>query len=140
MPFFPEIDVEKTIQNAKRKLREYHVWIEIANDWEGQKVTASYSLELKTPLMSPSKAVEKLAIKKGDAQTEADNIKYAFNHINDPLSRIIIRERFFCVPPKATQILADELHMSRETLNNEINRACLTFAAIYRNGALMVEI
>ena len=40
---FPEINTEKTKANAKRKLREYPRWRRVANDVDGQKITATYT-------------------------------------------------------------------------------------------------
>ncbi|HEQ3678279.1 TPA: ArpU family transcriptional regulator, partial [Streptococcus pyogenes] len=36
MTFFPEINIQKTKSNAKRKLREYPRWRRIANDVDTQ--------------------------------------------------------------------------------------------------------
>lgn len=43
--FLPELDINATKANAKRKLREYPRWRRIANDIDKQKITSSFSFE-----------------------------------------------------------------------------------------------
>lgn len=40
--FLPELDINATKANAKRKLREYPRWRRIANDIDKQKITSSF--------------------------------------------------------------------------------------------------
>ncbi|MGU7972637.1 ArpU family phage packaging/lysis transcriptional regulator [Streptococcus suis] len=70
MTFFPEINTEKTKANAKRKLREYPRWRRVANDVDGQKVTATYTFEPRQANGNPSRPVERLAINRIDADAE----------------------------------------------------------------------
>lgn len=84
MTFFPEINIQKTKSNAKRKLREYPRWRRIANDVDTQKVTATYSFEPRQPYGTPSKPVERLALNRVSAEQELDAIERAVNGIFDP--------------------------------------------------------
>ena len=84
MTFFPEIDAENTKRNAKRKLKEYTRWRRIANDVDGQKVTAMYTFEPRQANGNPSKPVERLAINLVDAESELEAIEYAINNLLNP--------------------------------------------------------
>ena len=79
--FFPEINTEKTKANAKRKLREYPRWRRVANDVDGQKVTAVYTFEPRQTSGNPSRPVERLAINRVDAEAELEAIEYAINNL-----------------------------------------------------------
>ncbi|WP_321538015.1 ArpU family phage packaging/lysis transcriptional regulator, partial [Streptococcus suis] len=75
MTFFPEVDFEKTKANAKRKLKEYPRWRRVANDVDGQKVTAVYTFEPRQTHGNPSRPVERLAINRADAEAELEAIE-----------------------------------------------------------------
>ena len=93
--FFPEIDKEKTKANVKRKLSEFRRWERVAGEEFSQSITATYSFQPKSPSSSPSKSIERLAIRKVDAELELNAIVSAINKINDPyLRQILIKFSF----------------------------------------------
>lgn len=140
MTFFPEVDTKKTIAKAKRKLREYPRWRRIANDIDGQKVTQTYSFDLRDPNGTPSNPVERLAIKKVDAVAELDAIEYAVNNLFDPEHRRIIYEKFLRKEPLYDfEIFNDVLHVSESQYYNMLTSALLAFAEQYRSACLVVE-
>ena len=72
MPFFPDINESKTKENAKRILRGYLRWRRVANDIDGQKVTTTYSFMPRSQSSVRISQVEKLAIRKVDAEKSQD--------------------------------------------------------------------
>ena len=94
MAFFPDIDEDKTIANAKRKLKEYPRWKRVAGESGSQKVTQTFTFDLRNPGGSPNKAVERLAINRVDAMAELDAIEFAINNLHDPMYRRILFERY----------------------------------------------
>ena len=137
--FFPEIDIEKTKANAKRKLREYPRWRRVANDVHGQKVTQTYSFELRNPNGSPSRPVERLAIRKADAEAELDAIEYAVGRLFDPLHRKLLYDKFLASYPKSNIALCLELGYEKTAYHELFGNALLAFAEQYRSGQLTVE-
>lgn len=140
MAFFPEIDIEKTKANAKRKLREYPRWRRVANDVHGQKVTQTYSFELRNPTGSPSRPVERLAIRKADAEAELDAIEYAVGSLGNPCHRLILSEKFLSSSPRRDMDIYSDLFMSEGSYYHALSLALIEFAEAYRHGCLIVEI
>lgn len=137
--FFPEVDVEKTIKNAKRKLREYPRWREVAHDRFTQKVTQTYSFEPRQPQSQPSRPVEKLAIAKVDAHQELEAIEMAVNQIINPTKRRIIYEKYLKSEPLYDFEIYEGLGYESTRYYELLEEALLSFANTYRNGTLVAE-
>lgn len=137
--FFPEIDEKKTIANAKRKLREYPRWRRIANDIGGQKVTQTYSFDLRNPTGTPSRPVERLAINKVDAERELDAIEYAVTNLFDPLHRRIIYDKYLRTKTKKNWEIEGEIKYEKTQFHKLLSNALLAFSEQYRSGVLVVE-
>ena len=84
MPFFPEINEAKTKENAKKIFTGYPRWRRVDNDKNGQKVTTTYSFMPRNPGSDTTSQVEKLAIRKVDAELELDAIEQAVSELHDP--------------------------------------------------------
>lgn len=138
--FFPEIDINKTKANAKRKLREYPRWKRVAQDVDTQKITATYSFEPRQAHSSPSRPVERLAINRVDAESELEAIENAFNGLFYSEYRRIIYDKFLNPFKKPDREIYTELCMSESTYYDELENALLAFAELYREGVLIVEI
>lgn len=138
--FFPEVDIEKTKENAKRKLREYPRWRRVANDVDGQKVTQTYSFDLRDKNGSPSKPVERLAIRKVDAIAELDAIEYAINNLFDPIHRMILFEKYLRPYRGQDWEIYTELGYERSRFYELVDEALLAFAEQYRSSSLVVEV
>ena len=139
MTFFPEIDEKQTIRNAKRKLKEYPRWRRIANDVDGQKVTAVYTFEPRQVHRNPSKQVERLAINKTDAETELEAIEYAINNLLNPTHRRILYEKYLYAGKRYDFEIYNDLYLSEASFYIELSDALLSFAEQYRSGALLVK-
>lgn len=136
--FFPEIDIEKTKSNARRKLREYARWREVMGSSFEQKVTQTYTFDLRDKNGSPSRPVERLAIRRVDAIAELDAIEHAVSNIFDPLHRRLLTDKFLTAnPPKDWQIYT-ELGYERSRFYDIVDVALLAFAEQYRGGCLTV--
>lgn len=140
MTFFPEIDIEKTKANAKRKLEEYPRWRRIANDVDGQKVTQTYSFEPRNPFGNPSKPVERLALNRVEAENELDAIEYAVGRLFDPLHRRILYEKHLNTNKHFDFEVYNALFISEGSFYHALSCAYLEFAEIYRGGILLEEI
>lgn len=135
--FFPEIDTEKTKANAKRKLREYPRWREVLGSSFEQKVTQTYTFDLRDKNGSPSKPVERLAIRRVDAIAELDAIEHAVSSIFEAVHRRVLTEKFLTLlPPKDWEIYR-ELGYERSRFYDIVDAALLAFAEQYRNGCLI---
>lgn len=139
MTFFPEIDIEKTKANAKRKLKEYPRWRRVANDVDGQKVTATYTFEPRQAHGNPSKAVERLAINRVDAYSELEAIEFAVNNLLNPTHRRILYEKYLFSGKRYDFEIYSGLYLSEASFYIELSNALLSFAEQYRSGCLLVE-
>ena len=139
MTFFPEIDIERSKTNAKRKLREYQRWRRIAGDVGEQKITATYSFEPKQKYGSPSKVVERLAINRLTAESEVEAIRWAVSHLLEPNHRRILIEKYLSNSYKEDTAIYTDLSISESFYYELLEGALLAFAELYRNGSLLVE-
>ncbi|HEL1562027.1 ArpU family phage packaging/lysis transcriptional regulator [Streptococcus suis] len=139
MTFFPEINTEKTKANAKRKLKEYPRWRRVANDVDGQKVTAVYTFEPRQANGNPSRPVERLAINRVDAEAELEAIEYAINNLLNPTHRRILYEKYLYAGKRYDFEIYNDLYLSEASFYIELNDALLSFAEQYRSGSLLVQ-
>ena len=140
MTFFPEINTEKTKANAKRKLREYPRWRRVANDVDGQKITATYTFEPRQAHGNPSKTVERLAINKTDAETELEAIEYAVSNLFYPMHRKLLHDRYLMTHPKSHFEIREEIGYEKSQYYELISSALLAFAELYRGSCLVVDL
>lgn len=140
MIFFPEINAEKTKANAKRKLREYPRWRRVANDVDGQKITATYTFEPRQAHRNPSKPVERLAINKIDAETELEAIEYAVSNLFDPMHRKLLHDRYLMTHPKSHFEIREEIGYEKSQYYELSSSALLSFAELYRGSCLVVNL
>lgn len=138
MPFFPEINEVKTKENAKKVLEGYPHWRRVANDTDGQKVTTTYSFTPRCPGNNATSQVEKLAIRKVDAELEIDAIEQAVSNLHVPYYRKIIYEKYLVWYPKKDETVYNELAISESSYYEILGKALLAFAELYRNGEQVV--
>lgn len=134
MPFFPDINESKTKKNAKRILRGYLRWRRVANDIDGQKVTTTYSFMPRSQSSVRISQVEKLAIRKVDAELELDAIEQAVSGLHDPLYRRILFEKYLQWDCKKDEAILMDLSLSESSYYDILDRALMAFAELYRNG------
>lgn len=139
MAFFPDIDEDKTIANAKRKLKEYPRWKRVAGESGSQKVTQTFTFDLRNPGGSPNKAVERLAINRVDAMAELDAIEFAINNLHDPMYRRILFERYLKNKVLSDLSIYDSLFLSESQYYDYKRAALLAFAELYREGSLIIH-
>ena len=70
-----EINEKETIKNAKKKLREYPRWREIAHDSAEQRITANYTFEPRSKSNHRSNIIETLALRRMDAMNELEAMR-----------------------------------------------------------------
>lgn len=134
MPFFPEINEAKTKENAKKILKGYPRWRRVANDKNGQKVTTTYSFMPRNPGSDTTSQVEKLAIRKVDAEMELDAIEQAVSGLHDPLYRRILFEKYLQLSCKKDETIATDLSLSESSYYDILDKSLMAFAELYRNG------
>lgn len=134
MPFFPDVNEIKTKENAKRILRGYPRWRRVANDTDGQRVTTTYSFMPRNPSSGRDSQVEKLAIRKVDAEFELDAIEQAVSNLHDPLYRRILFEKYLQWDCKKDESISMELSISESSYYDILDKALMAFAELYRNG------
>lgn len=134
MPFFPDINEIKTKENAKRILKGYPRWRRVANDTDGQRVTTTYSFMPRNPTSVRDSQVEKLAIRKVDAEIELDAIEQAVSRLHDPLYRRILFEKYLQWNCKKDETIAMDLSLSESSYYDILDKSLMAFAELYRNG------
>nr|DAZ33778.1 MAG TPA: transcriptional regulator [Caudoviricetes sp.] len=134
MPFFPDINEIKTKENAKRILKGYPRWRRVANDTDGQRVTTTYSFMPRNPSSVRDSQVEKLAIRKVDAEIELDAIEQAVSRLHDPLYRRILFEKYLQWNCKKDETIAMDLSLSESSYYDILDKSLMAFAELYRNG------
>ena len=134
MPFFPEINEVKTKENAKKILKGYPRWRRVANDKNGQKVTTTYSFMPRNPGSDTTSQVEKIAIRKVDAEIELDAIEQAVSGLHDPLYRRILFEKYLQWNCKKDETIAMDLSLSESSYYDILDKSLMAFAELYRNG------
>ena len=134
MPFFPDINETKTKENAKRILKGYPRWRRVANDTDGQRVTTTYSFMPRNPSSVRDSQVEKLAIRKVDAEIELDAIEQAVSRLHDPLYRRILFEKYLQWNCKKDETIAMDLSISESSYYDILDKSLMAFAELYRNG------
>ena len=134
MPFFPDINEIKTKENAKRILKGYPRWRRVANDTDGQRVTTTYSFMPRDPSSVRDSQVEKLAIRKVDAEIELDAIEQAVSRLHDPLYRRILFEKYLQWNCKKDETIAMDLSLSESSYYDILDKSLMAFAELYRNG------
>ena len=134
MPFFPNINEIKTKENAKRILKGYPRWRRVANDTDGQRVTTTYSFMPRNPSSGRDSQVEKLAIRKVDAEIELDAIEQAVSRLHDPLCRRILFEEYLQWNCKKDETIAMDLSLSESSYYDILDKSLMAFAELYRNG------
>ena len=134
MPFFPDINEIKTKENAKRILKGYPRWRRVANDTDGQRVTTTYSFMPRNPSSGRDSQVEKLAIRKVDAEIELDAIEHAVSRLHDPLYRRILFEKYLQWNCKKDETIAMDLSLSESSYYDILDKSLMAFAELYRNG------
>lgn len=134
MPFFPDINEIKTKENAKRILKGYPRWRRVANDTDGQRVTTTYSFMPRNPSSVRESQVEKLAIRKVDAEIELDAIEQAVSRLHDPLYRRILFEKYLQWNCKKDETIAMDLSLSESSYYDILDKSLMAFAELYRNG------
>lgn len=134
MPFFPDINEAKTKENAKKILKGYPRWRRVANDTDGQRVTTTYSFMPRNPSSGRDSQVEKLAIRKVDAELELDAIEQAVSNLHDPLYRRILFEKYLQWERKKDEVISRDLAISESSYYDILEKALMAFAELYRNG------
>lgn len=134
MPFFPDINEIKTKENAKRILKGYPRWRRVANDTDGQRVTTTYSFMPRNPSSGRDSQVEKLVIRKVDAEIELDAIEQAVSRLHDPLYRRILFEKYLQWNCKKDETIAMDLSLSESSYYDILDKSLMAFAELYRNG------
>ena len=106
----------------------------MANDKDGQKVTPTYSFMPRNPSSDTTSQIEKLAIKKVDAEMELDAIEQAVSELHDPYYRRILFEKYLDKYRKKDQTIYTALAISESSYYETLDKALLAFAELYRNG------
>lgn len=142
LTFFPEIDENKTIKQAERKLKEYKKWLRRFGDVRSQKITQTYTFEPRSTANPNSSQVEDIVARRDEAERELQAIEDAVNNIWDTDQRILLVERYLkvgCEKTKDYEIYDFVLHVSHTAYYEMRCDALLAFAELYRHGILQVE-
>lgn len=140
MLFFPEIDKDRTIKQAERKLKEYPRLKRMVGEREEQKVTASYSFQPRGNRPTRTSQVESIVARKDEAERELEAIEQAVNLVSDDLYREIIIKSYLQAKKEHDYIIFGDLGLSHTAFYEYRDKALVEFAEGYRNGILLVEV
>ena len=88
----------------------------------------------RNPLSGRDSQVEKLAIRKVDAEIELDAIEQAVSRLHDPLYRRILFEKYLQWNCKKDETIAMDLSLSESSYYDILDKSLMAFAELYRNG------
>ncbi|AUC92156.1 ArpU family phage packaging/lysis transcriptional regulator [Streptococcus suis] len=134
-----ELDTKKTIEKAERTLEKYKMWRNIANDFQEQKITQQYTFEPRQSVSKPNQQVEKLALNHVEAVNELEAIEYSVSHILQPELRLILIFKYLKPYPTPREEIMKKIGYEETRYHELLNLALISFAEIYRRGALLVE-
>lgn len=135
---FPEIDKEQTKKKVHRLLSYYRSMARLADEEYTPRITATYSLELKSPGSGKSDNVGNSVTRKVTAEQELWKIGRALNKL-DAYNRQILHDRYISIKRKSDINIYMDLSMSESTFYRELEKAQLEFAEAYDYGRLIVE-
>lgn len=138
--FFPEIDENKTIKQAERKLKEYPRLKRMVGEAEEQTVTASYSFQPRSNRNTRHSQVENIVARKDEAERELEAIEQAVNLVSDDLYRAIIIRAYLTAKAEHDYVIYSDLGLSHTTYYEYRDKALVEFAEGYRHGTLLVEV
>ena len=121
-------------QKRKRMPKGYPRWRRVANDTDGQRVTTTYSFMPRNPSSVRDSQVEKLAIRKVDAEIELDAIEQAVSRLHNPLYRRILFEKYLQWNCKKDETIAMDLSLSESSYYDILDKSLMAFAELYLNG------
>ncbi|MEK0401574.1 ArpU family phage packaging/lysis transcriptional regulator [Streptococcus suis] len=134
-----ELDTKKTIEKAESTLEKYKTWRNIANDFQEQKITQQYTFEPRQSVSKPNQQVEKLALNHVEAVNELEAIEYSVSHILQPELRLILIFKYLKPYPTPREEIMKKIGYEETRYHELLNLALISFAEIYRRGALLVE-
>lgn len=139
MNLFAELDYKETREKAKTILKRIRMLENIVGSDYAIKVTATYSLELKSNTGGVSDLVHKAVEKKIDAEIELTHIVNGINAIPDAYIRQVIIEKY---KNKRYGDIDVAIYMGLNLTESEFYRlhdkGLMYFAECYKNGELLV--
>lgn len=137
MSLMPEVNREKTIENAKNVLLGYLGLKRISGmDFE-QKVTATYSFEPRSNTGAVSNPIEKHIVRQVTALKIVEDIEKAINKITDVNHRVILFEKY-CKTKDKDVVIMSKINIYDSEFYRELDKALLWFSELYNNGELLV--
>ncbi|HFI0091907.1 ArpU family phage packaging/lysis transcriptional regulator [Streptococcus suis] len=115
------------------------MWRNIANDFQEQKITQQYTFEPRQSVSKPNQQVEKLALNHVEAVNELEAIEYSVSHILQPELRLILIFKYLKPYPTPREEIMKKIGYEETRYHELLNLALISFAEIYRRGALLVE-
>ena len=97
-------------------------------------MTTIYSFTPRNPNFTNNSQVEKLAIRKVDAEIELDAIEQAVSNLHNPFYRRILFEKYLKSTPEKDFSIYQNLAISESSYYDLLDKALIAFAEIYRNG------
>ena len=97
-------------------------------------MTTTYSFTPRNPSVINNSQVEKLAIRKADAEIELDAIEQAVSNLHNPYYRRILFEKYLKSMPEKDFTIYGNLAISESLYYDLLDKALIAFAELYRNG------
>ena len=138
MTLFLNIDSESTLENAKRKLREYPRWKRIAGEAYKLDITQTFSDMPRNAGSSKGSSMESQVLRKVAAMNELDRIEKAIN-LCSKLDYAYLLKRKYCQRERETDYsIYTDFNWTEDMFYTYQRRALLEFAEAYSHGDLLV--
>lgn len=129
------MDKKARIALAKRKLKEFHRWQNVAVFWDDISVSDSWIIE--PYRFNPENYADRLQEWQRQAPYEVNEIIKAVNAVQKECCRAIIIMSFLERPKKSTAEQMKVINLKSAQYYNLKNLALLEFASLYRDGLLL---
>lgn len=133
----PELNEKATRENVKNLLGQYHSLRRLAGEQYEQKLTANYTLEPKGS-GGISRPVENVVARKMTAIQIIENIHQALNCLSKE-ERQLLWNHYTVNIPSDYEII-ENYSISPATYYRKLEKAQLSFAEVYSNGQLLIEV
>lgn len=129
------MDKKVRIALAKRKLKEFHRWQNVAVFWDDISVSDNWIIGLYS--FNPNDYADRLHEWQREAPNEVNEIINAVNAIQKEHCRAILIMSFLERPKRSTAEQMEVIGRKSAQYSNLKNLALLEFASLYRDGLLL---
>ena len=138
MKLFADIDTNKTLALAKRKLRGYRRLLAIAGEEYTPKVTQRITDEPRGG-GGQGNATENMVLRRVQALNELEEIDKGIAGLSDLELGVLLEKKYCTRRPQKDIVILTDFGWSEDYYYSNLKKALLEFAEVYRHGKLLVQ-